>query len=161
MLRDAVIVGPVLIAGAVSLMGAYEASWRNQSNLPFFLLFLAFLFGILLVWHRGKLRSAERSRHFEPDGGAGWVPARAVVAVGAGVPLGSLALAWLASVSNHTETSAIWGFASAVGITGLICGTYLLARVPGSLFSAHPRHAFDRKPAEYDPDAFDVVGRRG
>lgn len=112
--------------------------------------------------HRERMRALEMGV-MPPDsmpGGLFW-PSLAAVAIGAFVPLGSFLVAWLAALTTHAEEE-VWLCAGVVGVTAVLCGTGLGFRMIGcgssgsSACSDH--HA---KPAHFDPDAFDTVGRRG
>jgi hypothetical protein len=168
-MKDVIVVVPTVLAGAVMLINATEASWRRPEDVPTYLLFLAFLFVVLLLWYRSKLKAAERARApeqrptpakvLEP-----WTPARAVVAVGVGVPVGVCMMAWLTCLTTRPhEAGVVWGIAGLLGVTALLCGTFLLTRLPGSPFATAARAHRNGwpKPEVHDPDAIDIVGRRG
>jgi hypothetical protein len=72
------------------------------------------------------------------------------------VPLGSLGIAAGASVILRPEPM-VWLAAGAVGMTSLICGTVLSLRQG----PATPRQEMNPAKPVSDPDALDVVGRRG
>ena len=111
------------------------------------------------VEHAERMRAMELGQTLAED--ESWSPANIAVAIGAGVPIGSLGIAWLASKSlGFAPIGPIWNAAGMVGLAGVICGSILAA----NLFSARDRAtvapAQDRKPT-FDPDTFDVVGSRG
>jgi hypothetical protein len=166
-MKDVIVVVPTILAGAVILFAASEASWHRPGDMPTYLLFLAFLFGILLLWYRSKLKAAERGRAAEVRRPAAtaepMTPMRAVAVVGVGTPVGVCALAWFASLTTHTETEVVWFVAGLISVTALVCGTYLLTRLAGSPFAQADRPARNgwHKPDVSDPDAIDLVGRRG
>jgi hypothetical protein len=86
--------------------------------------------------------------------------------VGTWVPLGLFAMAGLATLNRHPDNAVIWMSAAALGITVLVCGTFLMVRLPASAFhGSAPTHAangtYAAKPEAEDPDAYDLVGRRG
>jgi len=87
--------------------------------------------------------------------------ARTCIAIGAVVPIGALFLAWTASESGSHE-QGYWEAATTVGGLGVLCGTFLATRLLASRnrLQQVARDAAPVKPA-YDPDAYDVVGRRG
>ncbi len=90
-----------------------------------------------------------------------------MIAIGAGVPLGVFAIAWLATSSAPVSHDSIWYAAALVASVVLICGTVVLTRLPASLITARSAPSLrgtrlpDHKPAMSDPDALDVVGRHG
>ena len=111
------------------------------------------------VEHAERMRAMELGRTLAED--EAWSPARLAVAIGVGVPIGSLLIAWLAAMTTgSTSAEADLDGAGVVGLGGVICGTVLAARH----FAGPPAGRRDppgvEKP-EYDPDAYDVVGRRG
>jgi hypothetical protein len=83
--------------------------------------------------------------------------AMSCASIGAGVPLGSMFLAWVATVSG-SGGEEVWACATAIGITGVICGTIL---AKSRLGSRRPASTDAHAKPEFDPDAYDVVGRRG
>ena len=110
------------------------------------------------VEHTERMRAMELGRTLPGDEPLS--PAIIATAIGVGVPLGSLVLAWLADLTSGGRSGeVIWMAAGLVALGGVICGTTL----------AYPLLATRNQPAtyqealkpEYDPDAFDVVGRRG
>ena len=175
-MKDAVVIGPVLIAGAFALNGVSEASYHGGTSAFEYLLFLAFLGVVLLVWYRMKLRSSERMKALalgrERDrapaprealsAGAAAVasnPSTAMVIAG---PVGVSLFAWLTSLTTSSDPQFVWSVAGLLGVTSMVCGTVLLARKSPD---AHGREVggwlTSRKPPVYDPDAIDLVGRRG
>ena len=103
--------------------------------------------------HTERMRAIELGRPLPGDGG--WSsPARLALAIGAGVPIGTLGIAWLAAVSTDEATAFIWPSAGAIGVAAVICGTVLAARIPheSSRIAPDP-HA---KPV-VDPDAFEFA----
>jgi hypothetical protein len=92
--------------------------------------------------------------------------ARGVVAVGAGVPVASVLGAWLTSTTSSPELigedlpEIAWVCAVLISL-GAMTTSLLLARMQArAVREMHPASNLDGKPA-YDPDAFDVVSRRG
>lgn len=91
-------------------------------------------------------------------------PALVAIALGAGVPVGSFFIAWLAVEESHADES-VFAMAMIVGIVGVVSGYKLAMRLIG------PAAACERsspvparshgKPYVGDPDAYDVAGRRG
>ncbi|AGA27508.1 hypothetical protein [Singulisphaera acidiphila] len=163
-MKDVAFVVPILIVGGTLLI-------KSMSKTdPFYtqeLLFLAFLFGLLFLWHRGKQASAERMKALElgwdlADGPYSSSPARNVVIVGMLMPVSLLGLACLASSSRPDLSGMIWFAASVLGMTTLICGTILLLRQPA--LPAAPERNRQRgvvlKSHTADPDEFDVVSQR-
>lgn len=161
-MKDVAFVVPILIVGGTLLtsMSKIHPSYTQE------LLFLAFLFGLLFLWHRGKQASAERMKALElgwdlADGPYSSSPARNVAIVGMLMPVSLLGLACLASSSRPDLSGTIWFAASALGITTLICGTILLLR-QSTLPSAPERHHQRGMvlKSHTDPDEFDVVSQR-
>jgi hypothetical protein len=110
------------------------------------------------VEHAERMKAMELGRTLPGDEPLS--PASIATAIGAGVPLSSLVLAWLADLTSGGRSGeAVWVAAGAVALGGLICGTILAYRH----FATRPQPAtYQEAPKpEYDPDAYDVVGRRG
>ncbi len=175
-MRDIALLAPTLIVGAFVLTGvATDATAGNHySNNPHvitYYLFLTFLFGLLFRWHHDKQRAAERIRALELGHDParldmGWAPGRILITIGAGVPLGVFAIAWMASSNSSGSHDSIWIAAALVSSVVLICGTIVLTRLPASMLSALAppslRNGYhEPKPMMSDPDALDVAGRRG
>jgi hypothetical protein len=111
------------------------------------------------VEHAERMRAMELGRTLAED--ESWSPASVSVLIGAGVPIAAMLIAYMSSKSFHSadQFRAIWQTTSMVGLGGVICGTVLGAQQ----FSKRNQGALashDEKPA-FDPEAFDVVGRRG
>jgi hypothetical protein len=110
-----------------------------------------------------EVKHAERMRAMElgltlPEDDA-FSPAKLAAGIGIGVPTGSFLLAWLADLTSNGG-EAIWTAAGFVGLGGVICGTILAYRRFATQDQYATTYQETLKP-EYDPDAFDVVGRRG
>jgi hypothetical protein len=90
-----------------------------------------------------------------------WTPDRLALAIGVGVPVASMLIAWLATRSYNVVDSPlemIWKSAGWVGVSGVIGGTVLATQQIMKRDRSAP--APEEKLA-YDPDTFDVVGSRG
>jgi hypothetical protein len=111
------------------------------------------------VEHAERMRAMELGQTLPGD--QSLTPGSVAVFIGAGVPIAAMVIAWMAGRSIHEEgpLEAIWMTAGMVGLGGVICGTVLGAqqfskRDQAAAVSAEEKLAFD-------PDAYDVVGRRG
>jgi hypothetical protein len=96
-----------------------------------------------------------------------WPAAWAAIGLGVVVPLGCFFLAWMAALSQGSRGEEAFFGATVVSIVGIVTGSRLALRIldaaPGA---AREEFRSDRmnhtaKPAGYDPDALDVVSRRG
>ena len=108
--------------------------------------------------HAERMKALELGRTLAED--ESWTPANIAVAIGAGVPLGSLGIAWLAGQTSPFVAQPISVAAGIIGLGGVICGTILALRHS----STRHQQAFPYQSEEklaYDPDTFDVVGSRG
>lgn len=174
MLKDAVVVGPVLVAGGFALGGLSEAGYRPNVPTTEYLTFLAFLAAVLMIWYRWKLGAAERLRALElghdrpapaPAAVAG-NPLASATGLLLGAPVGVAAMAWLTCLTTRCEPNFVWSMVALMGVTSIACGTFLAARQPVASRAGHA-HAAATRPADglktfaHDPDTFDVVGRRG
>ena len=96
--------------------------------------------------------------------GMDWPAAAVCMAIGAGVPVGSFAICWLATLTADAP-DGIWVAPVFVSFSAIGAARKLAHRV------IDPRSGSKKKPTcarsapagkpEFDPDAFDVVGRRG
>lgn len=134
---------------------------------------LALVPTIILMKQAGKRREwehQERMRAMDlglapagPSGGTFW-PSMATIAIGAGVPIASLLFALLAQMTGRGGDE-VWGCSAGVGVTAVLCGAVLGFRLIGSgrRASGPAPSVFDHhaKPSQFDPDAYDTVGRRG
>jgi hypothetical protein len=130
---------------------------------------------IILLVHRQKKREwhhQERLRALEmglPASGPDRMPGGGtVIAIGAGVPIASVLTAWMTTISvsdSHPDYMPIvavaWGCAFMISsgalITSLVLGVLLMrSRKP-----AEPVDQFAAIKPAYEPDAYDVVSRRG
>jgi hypothetical protein len=105
--------------------------------------------------HLERMRAIELGR--SQPGDESWsMPARISTAIGAGVPIVSMIIAFLESQQQGYRFET-WFFCGCTAIAGVIGGTCLASR-----FLIAPREADSTtsKPV-YDPDAFDVVSSRG
>ena len=122
----------------------------------------------LILRHRARRRELEhqeRMRAFDlglaPTIQTTW-PSLAAIAIGAVVPVGSFFIAWFANLGGRDAPTA-WICATIVGLTAVVQGSRLAAKLIDS-----PRDAAPQPPTSlaankprFDPDAFDVVSRRG
>lgn len=89
-----------------------------------------------------------------------WTPAHIAVAIGVGVPFGSLGIAWLAGQNSVAVAQPISVAAGIIGLGGVICGTILALHHSATHGRTSTPYQHEEKLA-YDPDTFDVVGSRG
>ncbi len=110
--------------------------------------------------HRERMKALEMGLPISETNA--WPAAVAAIGIGAGVPIGCFLVIWLATLTAHVGDEAFIG-AMVVGIVAIIQGSRLAMRLadvasyPLETRSAH----VNGKPAGLDPDAYDVVGRRG
>ena len=113
--------------------------------------------------HAERMKSLEMGLVAQPSG-LDWPAASVCIAVGAGVPIGSFVVAWLAMLTADAP-AGVWVASVFVSFAAINSARKLACRMidPKSV----SRKGFfeqasvpDRKPA-FDPDAYDVVGSRG
>jgi len=110
------------------------------------------------VAHKERIKAMELGRELPGDRSGS--PAAFAAAIGAGVPILAMLFAWLASPQVYrSHSEQIWDWAALVGLAGLISGSILAARLALRSKAAATDQG-SLKP-DYDPDAYDVVGRRG
>jgi hypothetical protein len=111
--------------------------------------------------HAERMKALELGRPVRREGEGEDEPwtmaAQLAMALGVAVPLGSLGVAFLASLALGFR-EVIWVMAGMVGLGGVLCGGLLAGQTFGSNRSS-TEHA-DLKPY-VEADAFDVVGARG
>lgn len=120
---------------------------------------------ILVMVHlrrRRELAFRERMRALELGHplttGDPW-PSLVAIAIGAGVPIGAFACALVASIGGPTREEP-WIAATFVSSVAVVAGTLLARRLIASRDHARVDPHANGK-ATFDPDAFDVAGRRG
>jgi hypothetical protein len=109
--------------------------------------------------HIERIKALEVGRTL-PGDEPWWSPSKTIVAMGAGVPIGVFAFAWLAAVSSNAHEE-VWVMAGLVGIAGVIAGTILAAKESAQRHQTEAalQSAFEKP--YIDADAYDVAGRRG
>jgi hypothetical protein len=132
-------------------------------------LFLAgFLSANKQAHRRKEMEHLERMKALEmgvnPQAvGLDWPGAAVCIAIGAGVPIGSFLVAWLAALTAPVP-HAIWVAPVFVSLAAIGSARKLAYRFidprSKSKKPAYARSVPTGKP-EFDPDAFDVVGSRG
>lgn len=119
-----------------------------------------------------ELEHAERIRAMElgivpQAAGMSWPGAAVCLGIGAGVPVGSMLIAWLAMFSNDLP-SEIFGIPLLISFSAIWAAKSLADRMMGAAEETRPVAAPNRMQAgrdgakpRFDPDAYDVVGSRG
>jgi hypothetical protein len=130
---------------------------------------------LLAIWSMTGIKNAHRRKEMEhlerikalemgvvpQPGGLDWPSAAVCIAIGAGVPIGSFAVAWLAALTADVPR-VIWVAPVFVSFSAISAARKLAYRAidPKSGAKKSIKSAPIGKP-EFDPDAFDVVGSRG
>jgi hypothetical protein len=112
--------------------------------------------------HKERMRAMELGLAPPTSMSGTFWPSLAAIAIGAGVPIGAFFFAWMANLTSHVGEEAFL-VAGGVGFAAVISGAMLASKLIGGAHCGHapaepPSFA---KPSEYDPDAYDTVGRRG
>lgn len=110
------------------------------------------------VEHAERMRALELGRSLAEDRGCSRLDV--AMAIGAGVPVGSLGVVWLAGQASPLLAQPLSVAAGFIGLGAVLCGTILAATRPTNRDQAAPASRSDEKFA-MDPDAYDVVGSRG
>ena len=112
--------------------------------------------------HLERIKAMEMGLTPQPTG-LDWPAAAVCIAIGAGVPIGSFVVAWLASLTAQVP-HAIWVAPVFVSLAAIGSARKLAYRIidpkSGPKKKACVGSTPTGKPA-FDPDAFDVVGSRG
>ena len=91
---------------------------------------------------------------------------RGVAAIGAGVPIVSVLMAWLTTITYQPPSfdeaipGIAWGSAAVISICAMFTGLILARMQIRAVREVQVETRQNAKPA-FDPDAFDVVSRRG
>ena len=112
--------------------------------------------------HKERMRALELGVEAPGSAFGTFWPSMAAIAIGAGVPASAFLFSWLASMTAHVGDD-IWTAAGFVGCIAVVCGTSLAGKMMGmkSCGDRKPAEVKAPKPHQYDPDAYDTVGRRG
>jgi drug/metabolite transporter (DMT)-like permease len=111
------------------------------------------------VEHAERMRAMELGQTLPGD--VSWTPASVAVLIGAGVPIAAMLIAFMAGRSFHDgeQIRGIWQAAAVIGFGGVICGTAL--GIQQFAKTDRPAPVSHDEKLAFDPDAYDVVGRRG
>jgi hypothetical protein len=108
------------------------------------------------VEHEERMKAMEMGRTLAED--LSWTPTSVAMTIGGAVPIASMFIAYIAS-PKVGPSDTIWRAAGMIGVAGVICGSLLAAQLFSKANQANSA-PLAQKP-EYDPEEFDVVGRRG
>lgn len=122
--------------------------------------------GIRYAWREREMEHTERMKAMElgltlPKDQPWTTPGRLSAAIGAGVPIGAFFLAFIDSQGNHHSAEAAWVAAGFVGVAGVIAGTILATRLAAPGAPSRQDGMVAKPDSAYDPEAYDVVSRRG
>jgi hypothetical protein len=138
----------------------------------FILVGLPVWLGIRHARFERQLRHTEKMKALEmgltpADESAGeseWTPLGVAAAIGVWVPIAVFGGALAATFFSRVNLE-IWMAALGIGMTGIICGTIMMFRLParpaGSGSRSQGVGALPSNKSAIDPDAFDTAGRRG
>lgn len=114
--------------------------------------------------HLERMRELEERLPTSPVQALG--RARGVAAIGAGVPMVSVLMAWLTTITydpepmNHLDLGVVWGAACVISVSAMFVGLLLARMHIRAVKDLEFESRMNAKP-HYDPDAFDVVSSRG
>jgi hypothetical protein len=111
--------------------------------------------------HKERMKSLAMGLPLHPPGPPWAVIGSTLIATA--VPFFATLFAWLATF-REPSNEEIWVPSMMVAISGIIGGSYLLGKqIAPRRVPKHPEleDSQERKPDDYDPDAYDVVSRRG
>jgi hypothetical protein len=106
--------------------------------------------------HEERMKAMELGHTLDED--QSWTPAGTAMMIGAGVPIAAMFIAFIAAPKQGAN-EALWMATAMIGVAGVISGSVLAAMQFSKRDQAAP-FSTELKPA-FDPDAYDVVGRRG
>ncbi len=148
----------------------------SEILIPIFALMIPIVIVPTSLWFRHRLRvrqmeHAERIRSMElglalPQNSMSWPGAAVCLGIGAGVPIGSMVVAWLAMLTNNLP-SEIFGIPLLISFSAIWAAKSLADRMLGAsekaeaYSSKHGQVVHGSAKPAFDPDAYDVVGSRG
>jgi hypothetical protein len=106
--------------------------------------------------HLERMRALEMGQPL--PGREAWASA-AAIAIGAAVPIAAMFVALVASLNRSIDEIA--PVAGTIGMSGVIGGSILAARLIGSRARSKQSDSGQNGKPLLDPDAYDVAGRRG
>lgn len=113
--------------------------------------------------HRERMKALEVGLVPQPSG-LDWPAAAVCIALGAGVPVGSFLVAWLAALTAGAP-DGIWVAPVFVSFAAIGASRKLASRIidprPASRRDSFARQGNPAAKPAFDPDSFDVVGARG
>lgn len=139
--------------------------------------FVLGIFALMVIGATSSIRQARRRKELEhlerikamemglvpAPSGLDWPAAAVCIAIGAGVPIGSFLICWLAALTANAP-GGIWVAPVFVSFPAIVAARKVAYRMidprSGAKASGYARSAPSGKP-EFDPDAFDVVSSRG
>lgn len=136
--------------GALALAFIGTTSWIRQARLD------------KEMERRERLKAMEMGL-VPPPAGLSWPAAAVCIAIGAGVPIGSFLVAWLAVLTADVP-AGVFVAPVFVSLSAVSAARKLAYRVIDPKSAAKTPSFAQSKPAgkpEFDPDAYDVVGSRG
>lgn len=107
--------------------------------------------------HAERMKALELGRVLPKDAPV-WTPLKIAVGMGVFVPCALFGAAFFATLFG-INSDGIWPVAGTVGVTSIVCGTYLTKRALTLKPAIDEMQAADKP--HFDPDAYDVVSRRG
>lgn len=154
--------------------------------IPIFAIAVPVALGCHHAARKRQLEHVERMKALEmglPLPGASAWPAVLCIAIGAVVPIAALVVGLVATILHtggrggqlahmgpdivfwdHVRSTnyyaVVWTGSGAVGVAGIVGGTLLALKLLGSRSRGRDA-ATAAKAAQFDPDAYDTVGRRG
>ncbi|MEW4571068.1 hypothetical protein AB1L88_24630 [Tautonia sp. JC769] len=111
--------------------------------------------------HRERMKAMEMGL---PVPGTEVWASRVAIALGAVMPVGVFAIAWLASLT--TQIAEVWIAAALVGVVGVVQGSRLTNHPlsgthRGDREDRRAARGYDRAKPQFDPDAYEAIVRHG
>jgi hypothetical protein len=108
--------------------------------------------------HAERMKALELGRHL--PGESPWTPAKSGMWIAASGPLGVVVTTGIA-VGSGINDDGPWIASGLVGIAAVLGGTLLALRSPSAPHASDADLTADHGKPALDPDAYDVVSRRG
>jgi hypothetical protein len=107
------------------------------------------------VEHEERMRAMELGQTLPGD--QSWTPASIAMAIGAGVPIAAMFIAYIAA-PKQGSSETLWMATGMIGVAGVLCGSLLASQwLIGQGKTQNSR--LNEKPA-FDPEAFESVANR-
>lgn len=112
------------------------------------------------AWQHTETMRAIELGQYPPPQNSFW-PSLAAISIGAVVPVASFGIAWLSALTDAAGEEVFVG-ATIVSVVSVVTGARLASQLLHPAPAPRPSaHAMNGQKSTFDPDAYDIVSRRG